>query len=53
MTDRTIYRIPGCVQARRIGREAAACGNARRWRMAQLLMRNAMLIHIAAREAAQ
>lgn len=53
MTDRTIYRIPGAVQARRIGREACASHNARRWRLAMLLMRNSMRIHAIAREASK
>lgn len=53
MTNAMIYNLPGCVQARKIGREAAMNGNARRWRVAMLLMRRAMTIHAAAKEAAQ
>ncbi len=52
MTTSILYSLPGCVQARRIARDAYMSGNRRRWRMAQLLMRNAMLVHIAQQEAA-
>lgn len=53
MTDRSIYTLPGAVQARSLGRQAYQTGNARRWRIAMLLMRRAMTIHAIALEASK
>lgn len=47
-----LYTSPGATQARTIAREAQRTGNHRRWRLAALLMRNAMRIQ-AAQEAAR